>query len=110
MRSTAMRFSVPSSCACRSRKFCVALSSGYFSTTTSRRDRAPPSWPCACWNWSSCACDLGGPLAAWGDTCPTFARAPLPVPHKVGPQPAPPLVDVLHLPPLLLHRLVERHQ
>ena len=32
LRSTVIRFSVPSSCDCRSRKFWVALSSGYFST------------------------------------------------------------------------------
>jgi hypothetical protein len=69
-----MRFSVPSSCACKSRKFSVAFKSGYRSTTTSKRDKADESWP---WAWSNAASLAGSLGAVLGSifTCPTDARA-----------------------------------
>ena len=73
MRSTAMRFSVPSSWLCRVRKFWLDLRSGYFSTVTSSRLRAPPSSDWACWNFWNAA----GSLISSGVTLmpATLARA-----------------------------------
>ena len=41
LRSTEMRFSVPSNCACNSLKLSFAFKSGYFSTVTKSLDNAP---------------------------------------------------------------------
>src|SRR6185503_11587892 len=46
-RSTEIRFSVPSNCACRLRKFWFAFNSGYRSETRSNRDSAALNCPCA---------------------------------------------------------------
>ena len=46
-----MRFSVPSICACRSRKFSFDLRSGYASVTANRLLSAWVSSPCAAWNF-----------------------------------------------------------
>src|SRR5574344_1347110 len=63
-RSTVIRFSVPSSCDCNSRKFWFALRSGYLSMLTRRRDNAPDSWSCAAWNlaMSSASRSVGSTL------------------------------------------------
>ena len=46
-RSTLIRFSVPSNCACSSLKFSLAFNSGWFSVTANSRLNAPPTAPCA---------------------------------------------------------------
>ncbi len=113
-----MRFSVPSSCACKSRKFSVAFKSGYRSTTTSKRDKADESWP---WAWFKRR-QLGG-IGRRG------VGVNLHLPHRgprrgdfrqrgfleigragnggdeIGDEVGPALIDVLHLRPLAVHAL-----
>ena len=117
-RSTLMRFSVPSSCACKSRKFSVAFKSGYRSTTTSKRDKADESWPWACSNAASLAGSLGALL---GSNLHLSHRRPrrgdfrqrgfLEIGRagnggdEIGDEVGPALIDVLHLRPLAVHAL-----
>src|SRR6185312_5442972 len=53
LRATVMRFSVPSSCTCRSRKFSFDFRSGYASATAIRLLREAVSWFCAAWNFAN---------------------------------------------------------
>ena len=122
MRSTLMRFSVPSSWTCRSRKFCVALRSGYFSTTTIKRDRAEdsPSW--ACWNLAKASgllagllprlhlADLGAGFGHGGKGIFFKGGRALDGLHQVGDQVGAALVGVFHLAPLRKGFLVQGDQ
>ena len=118
IRSTVILFSVPSSWAWSSLKFSVALSSGYFSTTTSRRDRADdsPSW--ASWNWAKASgvswpgvdldlADLGPGLGHGRERVLLEGGRALDRLDEVGDEVGPPLVVVLDLAPLGLDLLVE---
>jgi hypothetical protein len=116
-RSTEIRFSVPSSWACRSRKFWVAFSSGYFSTLTRRRPIALPSPSWAFWNCERrgvldrvrVQLDLGRRRAGLDDLRERFllevGRA-LHRLHEVRDQVGPALIDVLDLGPASTDGLV----
>jgi hypothetical protein len=65
LRATAIRFSVPSSCAWRSRKFWFAFRSGYFSTVTSRRESALDSSPWAASNFRNASGSFTSSGVTW---------------------------------------------